>query len=88
MPMPAFTVADVCVGNNQRELYGTAGKVASLQQNPLTGSDAGGRSLPSAKRHQRAITATLSRSARSVRAAIVPLAVGPALIVILLLSLG
>jgi len=47
--MPAFTVADVCVGNNQRELYGTAGKVASLQQNPLTGSDAGGRSLPSVK---------------------------------------
>ena len=41
-----------------------------------------------ARRRQRGITAVLSRLERSAQTAAVPLAVGPALIVILLLSLG
>ena len=41
-----------------------------------------------ARRRQRSTTAALSRSARLLQTAIVPLTVGPALIVIVLLSLG
>jgi hypothetical protein len=41
-----------------------------------------------ARRRQRGTTAALSRSARLLQTAIVPLTVGPALIVIVLLSLG
>jgi|GEM_PF-6862932 len=41
-----------------------------------------------ARRRETGITAQLSRSERSARAITVPLEVGPALIVILLLSLG
>ena len=41
-----------------------------------------------ARRPQRGTTATLSRSARLLQTAIVPLTLGPALIVIVLLSLG
>jgi hypothetical protein len=41
-----------------------------------------------ARRRQRGATAALSRSARLLQTAIVPLTVGPALIVIVLLSLG
>lgn len=41
-----------------------------------------------ARRRQRGLTAGSSQSERLVRTATVPLAVGPALIVILLLSLG
>jgi hypothetical protein len=41
-----------------------------------------------ARRRQRSTTAALSRSVRLLQTAIVPLTVGPALIVIVLLSLG
>ena len=41
-----------------------------------------------ARRRERGVTAQLSRLERPARGAIVPLALGPALIVILLLSLG
>ena len=41
-----------------------------------------------ARRRERSITAGVSRSRRSARTATIPLDIGPALIVILLLSLG
>ena len=73
----------------ERSLY-IAGSWARCDETPRTGSDTDGCEPPNLKPapRERSITAGLSRSERTARTAALPLDIGPALIVILLLSLG